>query len=117
MFNHRYFEDKRNIALALSLDGFPIFNKRNLSAWPVILLNLNLPPDVQTHLVHVLCYAIIPSPQAVKDMDSFLFPLYCELEELAKGIESLDLRSKEAFLLWMFLILVFGDMLAIAKVM
>ena len=50
-------------------------------------------------------------------MDSFLFPLYCELEELAKGIESLDLHSKEVFLLRAFLILVFGDMPAIAKAM
>ena len=65
----------------------------------------------------MLCYAVIPLPQAVKDMDSFLFPLYCELEELVKGIESLDFHSKVAFLLPASLILVFGDMPAIAKVM
>ena len=45
-FDHKYFEDKHNIALGLSLDGFPIFNKRNLSAWPVILINFSLPPDI-----------------------------------------------------------------------
>jgi len=50
-------------------------------------------------------------------MDSFLYPLHCELEKLAKGITSLDLHSKELFLLHVFLILVFGDMPAIAKVM
>ena len=116
-FDHKYFEDKHDIALGLSLDGFPIFNKRTLSAWPVILMNLNLPPDVRTHLVHVLCYGVIPSPKAVKDMDSFLYPLYRELEELAKGIATPDLRAKEVFLLRAFLILVFGDMPAIAKVM
>jgi len=116
-FDHKYFEDKRDVALGLSLDGFPIFNKRNLSAWPVILLNFNLPPDVRTHLVHVLCYGVIPSPKAVKDMDSFLYPLYCKLEKLAKGVTTLDLRSKEVFLFRAFLILVFGDMPAIAKVM
>ena len=116
-FDHKYFEDKRDIALGLSLDGFPIFNKRNLSAWPVILMNFNLPPDIRTHLVHVLCYGVIPSPKAVKDMDSFLYPLHLELERLAKGIKSLDLRSKEVFLLRAFLILVFGDMPAVAKVM
>ena len=49
-------------------------------------------------------------------MDSFLYPLHRELEKLAKGITSLDLRSKEAFLLRVFLILAFGDMPAIAKV-
>ena len=45
-FDHKYFEGKRDIALGLSLDGFPIFNKGNLSAWPIILLNLSLPPDI-----------------------------------------------------------------------
>ena len=75
------------------------------------------PPDVRTHLVHVLCYGVIPSPKAVKDMDSFLYPLYRELEKLAKGVASLDLRSREVFLLRAFLILIFGDMPAIAKVM
>jgi len=116
-FDHKYFEDKHNIALGLSLDGFPIFNKRNLSAWPVILINFSLPPDIRTHLIHLLCYGVIPSPKAVKDMDSFLYPLYRELEKLAKGITSLDLHSKELFLLRAFLILVFGDMPAVAKVM
>ena len=116
-FDHRYFEDKHDIALGLSLDGFPIFNKRNLSAWPVILINFSLPPDIRTHLIHLLCYGVIPSPKAVKDIDSFLYPLNCELEKLARGITSLDLRSKEMFLLRAFLILIFGDMPAIAKVM
>ena len=81
-FDHKYFEDKHDIALGLSLDGFPIFNKRNLSAWLVILINFSLPPDIWTHLIHVLCYGVIPLPKAVKDMDSFLHPLYCELEKL-----------------------------------
>ena len=116
-FDHKYFQDRHDIALGLSLDGFPIFNKRNLSAWPVILINFSLPPDIRTHLVHLLCYGVIPSPKAVKDMDSFLYPLHRELEQLAKGITSLDLRSKEMFLLRAFLLLVFGDMPAIAKVM
>ena len=116
-FDHKYFEDEHDIALGLSLDGFPIFNKRNLSAWPVILINFNLPPDIRTHLVHLLCYGVIPSPKAVKDMDLFLYPLYRELEKLAKGITSSDLRSKELFLLRAFLILIFGDMPAVAKVM
>ena len=116
-FDHKYFEDNRDIALGLSLDGFPIFNKRNLSAWPVILINFSLPPDIRTHLAHLLCYGVVPSPKAVKDMDSFLYPLYLELKTLAKGITTLDLHSKELFLLRAFLILIFGDMPAVAKVM
>jgi hypothetical protein len=116
-FDHKYFEDKHDIALGLSLNGFPIFNKRNLSAWPVILINFSLPPDIRTHLTHLLCYGVIPSPKAVKDMDSFLHPLYRELEKFARGVKSSDLHDKKLFLLRIFLILIFGDMPAIAKVM
>ena len=116
-YSHKYFEDPRDIALGLSLDGFPLFSKSNLSAWPIILTNLNLPPDVRTHLVHVLCFGVIPAPTAVKDTDSFLYPLYCELVKLASGISTLDLDKNELFLLRVFIILVFGDMPAIAKVM
>ena len=116
-YDHKYFEDPHDIALGLSLDGFPIFNKRNLSAWPVILINYSLPPNIRTHLLHVLCYGVIPSPKAMKDMDSFLHPLYRELEKLARGIKSMDIRSKKLFLLHAFLLLIFGDMPAIAKVM
>jgi len=116
-FDHKYFQDPHDVALGLSLNGFPIFNKRNLSTWPVILINYSLPPDIRTHLLHVLCYGVIPSPKAVKDMDSFLHPLYCELEKLTQGIKSMDIRSKKLFLLHAFLLLIFGDMPAIAKVM
>lgn len=116
-YSHKYFEDPRDIALGLSLDGFPLFSKSNLSAWPIILTNLNLPPDVRTHLVHVLCFGVIPAPTTVKDTDSFLYPLYCELVKLASGISTLDLEKNELFLLRVFIILVFGDMPAIAKVM
>jgi len=116
-YNHKYFEDPRDIALGLSLDGFPVFSTSNLSAWPIILINFNLPPDIRTHLVHILCYGVIPAPRAVKDTDSFLYPLYCELVKLAAGISTLDLHGDELFLLRAFLILIFGDMPAIAKIM
>ena len=78
---------------------------------------LQPPPNICTHLVHIPCYGIIPAPRAIKDMDSFLFPLYCELVKLAAGISTLDLDEKECFLLHAFLILIFGDMPTIAKVM
>ena len=116
-FNHKYFENKHNITLGLSLNGFPVFNKRNLSAWPIIPINFSLPPDVQTHLVHMLYYGVIPSPKAVKAMDLFLYPLHCKPEKAAKGITTMDLHAKELFLLCAFLILIFGDMPAIVKVM
>src|ERR1700753_1899180 len=49
----------------------------------MILLNFTLPPDKRTHLIHVLCYGIILSPKAVKDLDSFLYP-FCQDSQISK---------------------------------
>ena len=115
---HQYFSDRRDIALGLSLDGFAPFKRRSNSAWPVILFNYNLPPDLQTHLNHILCYGIIPGPKSVKDADSFLIPLYKELAQLSEGVDGvLDVTSQEFFILRAYLILVFGDIPAISKLL
>jgi len=117
-FPHRYFSDRRDIALGLSLDGFAPFKRRSNSAWPVILFNYNLPPDLRTHLDHIICYGIIPGPKSVKDVNSFLIPLYDELVQLSEGVgDTLDLTTKEFFVLRAYLILLFGDIPAISKLM
>lgn len=116
--SHRYFSDHRDIALGLSLDGFAPFKRRSNSAWPVILFNYNLPPDLRTHLDNILCYGIIPGPKSVKDADSFLIPLYDELARLSEGVDGvLDTTSHEFFILRAYLILVFGDIPAISKLL
>ena len=115
---HQYFSDHRDIALGLSLDGFSPFKRRSNSAWPVILFNYNLPPDIRTHLDHILCYGIIPGPKSVKDVDSFLVPLHEELARLSEGVNgALDLTAKEFFVLRAYLILLFGDIPAISKLL
>jgi hypothetical protein len=117
-FPHRYFSDHRDIALGLSLDGFAPFKRRSNSAWPVILFNYNLPPDLRTHLDHILCYGIIPGPKSVKDVDSFLVPLYEELAQLSEGVDgALDVTAREFFVLRAYLILLFGDIPAISKLL
>ena len=114
---HKYFSHHRDVALGLSLDGFTIFNRRKNSAWPVILLNLNLPPKIRTRLQWLLCYAVIPAPSMIKNLDSYLIPLYEELIELAKGAATLDPWAEEFFWFHVYLILAFGDYPALAKLM
>jgi hypothetical protein len=86
---HKYFSDPRDIALGISLDGVTYFSRRQHSVWPVILVNYNLPPKVHTHRNRILCYGVIPG--TVKNLDSYLMPLHNKLEELAKGVSTLDL--------------------------
>ena len=114
---HEYFSDARDIALGLSLDGVAPFKNQKQTAWPVILFNFNLPPEIRTHLEHILCFGVIPGPKSVKDVDSFLWPLYDKLVDLAKGVKTLDLQSREFFKLRAYLLLAFGDIPAISKLM
>ena len=46
VFENRYFDDHRDIALGLSTDGFAPFNRRKSTTWPIIIFNYNLPPEI-----------------------------------------------------------------------
>jgi hypothetical protein len=65
----------------------------------------------------MLCLGVIPSPQAPKDIGTFLHPFISELEDLASGVPAYDSRNNRPFTLRAFLIACFGDMRAIAKIM
>jgi hypothetical protein len=43
---HQYFSDPWDVALGLSTDGFGPFKKHKSMAWPLILFNYNLPPEI-----------------------------------------------------------------------
>ena len=117
-YSHWYFLDHRDIALGLSLKGFAPFKHQSNSAWPVILFNYNLLPNLQTHLDHFLCYRVIPGPKSVKDVNSFLIPLYDELAQLSEGVDGvLDPTAGEFFVLHAYLILLFGDIPTISKLL
>ena len=117
-YPHQYFSGRRDIALGLSLDSFAPFKRRSNSVWPIILFNYNLPPDLRTHLDNILCYGVIPGPKSPKDVDSFLVPLYDELARLPEGVDGvLNLSAEEFFVLHTYLILLFGNMPAISKLL
>ena len=115
--SHKFFEDPREIALGLSTDGFAPFKKRKHTCWPLIIFNYNLPPEIRFLIRHIICIGVIPGPKKPKDFDSFLWPLVEELLELMSGVRAFDITANAMFTLRAFLILVFGDMLAISMVM
>ncbi|KAJ3001434.1 hypothetical protein NUW54_g6423 [Trametes sanguinea] len=114
---HDYFSDHRDIALALSTDGFAPFRKRQTTSWPLLLIVLNLPPELRTLVDYVLCLGEIRGPNKPKDWDSFFWPALMELIALAHGVEAFDGLSQSLFLFHAYLVLVFGDMPAMAMVM
>lgn len=86
VLDHKYFDDHRDIALGLSTDGFAPFNKRKSTAWPLIIFNYNLPPDIRFHVENILSLGVIPGPKKPHDSDSFLWPFMQEMFRLAQGI-------------------------------
>jgi len=114
---HKYFSDPQDIALGLSTDGFAPFNKRKKTAWPLLVFNYNLPPDIRFHSKHLLSLGVIPGPKKPKDADSFLWPFFQELFRLAYGVKALSTLARAFFLLRAFLIVVFGDIPAISMLM
>jgi Transposase family tnp2 len=113
----KFFADPRDIALGLSTDGFAPFRRRKSTAWPLILFNYNLPPEIRFHLCHILCVGVILGPKKPKDFDSFLWPLVVELLRLQNGVRAFDVITMELFALHAHLILCFGDMPAVSMVM
>jgi hypothetical protein len=112
-----YFSDPRDVALGLSTDGFGIFNRGQATAWPLILFNYNLPPEIRFHIDNIIPIGIIPGPNKPAIPDSFLVPLLEELYQLAKGVEAYDALSKSKFCLRAFLLVVFGDLPAVSMLM
>jgi len=114
------FEDEHDIGLAFSTDGLSLFTVGNFSVWPLVLVNLNLRPEVRVKKENILLYGIIPGPSSPKDMQSFLHPLINELLLLEAGVPDVDDGStpdSPKFTLHAYLCFCSGDLPAIAKVM
>ncbi|QRV96382.1 Transposase family Tnp2 protein [Ceratobasidium sp. AG-Ba] len=123
-----YFNNPDDIALGLGTDGFNMYKRRhkgNSAAWPLILVNYNLHPKIRNRLENIICVGVIPGPKECKDINSFLVPLIDELLELANGVESSKVASDvdnieedgAYFVLRAFLIILFGDIPAISKLL
>lgn len=114
---HNFFSDERDVALGISFDGFCPFKRRSQTCWPIVAFNYNLPPEERFHLDNIVCLGVIPGPKQMKDANSFLAPLVEELLELARGVSTFDVVRQEIFALHAYLIVAFGDIPAVAKLM
>lgn len=114
---HTFFDDDRDIAFGLSTDGFAPFRRRTKTAWPLVLFNYNLPPEIRFHVEHILPLGVVPGPNKPKDFDSFLWPAIEEFLRLEAGVHTYDHQIHEFFALRAYLLLAFGDIPAISMLM
>ncbi|KAB5587887.1 Transposase family Tnp2 protein [Ceratobasidium theobromae] len=121
---YHFFDDPQDIALGIATDGFTLFKRRrrgHSTAWPIIIINYNLHPRIRNRLENVLCVGVIPGPKQCKDLNSFLVPLLDELLELESGVECpvspAPDREGYNFVFRAFVILIFGDIPAVTKML
>ncbi|KAG8737147.1 hypothetical protein FRC10_008502 [Ceratobasidium sp. 414] len=114
---YQFFEDLRELLLGLLVDGMCLFNKRKHSCWPLILVIYNFPPEIRTRLENIICVGVVPGPHSPKDLNSYLQPLVDEFILLAKGVEAVDILREETFTLRAYLVPIFGDLPALAKLL
>ena len=72
-----------HIFLFLSTDGAAAFRSSTKSFWPVLLYIGNVPPSQRYKFQFILSVFCLPGNQS--NLESFLEPLYQELEELQRG--------------------------------
>jgi Transposase family tnp2 len=114
---HNFFSQPNDIALGLSTDGFGPFKRQKHTCWPLILFLYNFPPKIRCTLSSIFGLSLIPGHKALKDYDSYLLPTVDELLELSRGVPAYDAKNQCMFMLFAYLILAFGDMPALAKLL
>ncbi|KAH8152606.1 uncharacterized protein LAJ45_03447 [Morchella importuna] len=116
---HGLFSNDTDIGFLLSTDGVKVFkSRRSFSIWPLLLVNLNLPPAVRFKKRNMLLLGFIPGPNNPKDIESFLFPLIQEFLLLERGIPNVWNASRNHnFTLRAHICLVAADMPGREKLM
>ena len=115
------FEGNRNneraTALQFALDGVQIDALRSNEVWPLICLNLNLPPSLRFCEDNILPLGITPGPNDPVDIDSFISPMVDELQQLSEGVQYYDAYIDETFTLRVYIVICTSNTPAIAKLL
>ena len=109
------FKEKLDTALSISSDGAQLTMKKQYNMWLLIVILLNLPPEMCYKAQNVIFPLAIPGPSAPGDVDSFIYPLFEEMAQASVGMWTWDAVDSSYFVLRAFLCGVKGDMLGSAK--
>jgi hypothetical protein len=109
------FKDKRDTALSISSDGARLTMKKQSNMWLLVMVLLNLPPEMCYKANNVIIPLVIPGPSAPGDIESFIYPLFEEMARASVGMWTWDAVDSSYFVLRAYLCGVKGDMLGSAK--
>jgi hypothetical protein len=118
-FNHHQhlglFRDARDTAITISTDGAQLTMKKLSNVWLLIVVLLNLPPEMRYRAKNIIIPLAIPGPSSPGNIESFIYPLFQELAIASVGIWTWDAIDSSYFVLRAYLCGVKGDMLGSAK--
>jgi hypothetical protein len=83
--------------------------------WLLIVVLLNLPPEICYRSKNVIFPLAIPGPLAPGNIESFIYPLFEEMAQASVGMWTWDAVDSSYFVLRAYLCGVKGDMLGSAK--
>ena len=109
------FKDSRDVALALSTDGAQLIIKKQSDTWLLILVLLNLPPEIYYKSKDVIITLAIFGPRALGNIESFVYPVFEEMAMASEEIWLWDALDSSYFLNWTYIIMILGNMLGLAK--
>ena len=109
------FKDGRDTALAISSDGAQLTLKKQSNIWLLIVVLLNLPPEMCDKANNVIIPLAIPGPSAPSNIESFIYPLFEEMAMASVGMWTWDAVDSSYFVLRAFICAIKGDMLESAK--
>ena len=89
--------------------------KKQSNMWLLIVLLLNLPPEMCYKAKNVIIPLAIPGPLAPGNIESFIYPLFEEMAQSSVGMWTWDTIDSSYFVLKAFVCGVKGDMLGSAK--
>jgi hypothetical protein len=109
------FKDPRDIAFALSTDGAQLTMKRHSNTWILILMILNLPPEIRYKSTNVIYPCAIPGPNPPGNVESYLYTLFEDMAVASEGIWTWDAVDSSYFTSRACICMALGDMLGSAK--
>ena len=109
------FHDEGDVALSISSDGAQLTMKKQSNMWLLIVVLLNLPPEMCYRAKNVIIPLAIPGPSAAANIESFIYPLFEEMARAKVGMWTWDAVDSSYFVLKAYICGVNGDMLGSAK--
>lgn len=80
------FRDPRHLILGFSMDDVQVVRQKTHDIWPLLLIQLNLPPKLRYKKRNLILLGVIPGPKQPSDFESFFQPMLEEFKRLEQGV-------------------------------